>query len=954
MKRIIKCLICLMLFSLLLPAAAYADDTRNYTFPELGLMLKIPAGLIVLTRGMDSQDPELKRSGFTLDEWAKEYAQSSYYMRAIGPKWAYDITLSQLTSNTFAPYVDLGIMSDTDLQSEVDSTRSYYSGQGVKDLAVELYITPQTPYIKVQYNVVEKGKRHWKIEYRTVYRGQALYLDMYCYDGPPTQKQTSMMRGIADSAVYDERPPNGEVKTYTITDLGLKVKIPAQLITLTRGMAADDPQLKRAGMTAEQWAAQCETSEALYLRATSAYGKFEYTLRMLDDDILGKEDYASMTSEALGIVEDSYREYYAKDSDVTGFAVQPYATPTATYLVLRFHKALKDNLAYDTVQYETRRGGKIILFSFFGYDGPATLQQEEQLRNMVNSIVYAAHPVATATATPAALSTPSSSPPPAVLSAMGGSHTLAELGLRLTLPDDLVVFGQSVDPKDPNLLMLDLDAQELQTYHLEQNVYLDAIEVDCAYAIEAARCTGEEAKAFEGITSLTAETAQTVEDALWPAYTALEAKKLDIGRYETDQAIFLRVSYELPQSDPPYCAVEYLTLHEDRVIRLSLFSYEGPVTLEQKKRLKAVVDTAVLDTPHAPAVAAATPKVTGAPLGGTVYVDGKAGVRFVVPESWTRSTSFLRQSPLDVKYTSDGSTIAFSTMDFWQTYSQEEKEGLAREDINSDLVTLNQVSGALESAGLSVSSIEYETIDGIRYFRAQVELQNSRVYSLLNMDQIVHAHIQDGWLYVFQFLGKKDSPAYSDYLAVLSSAQYGDDIPEDALAAQDAALRRKNNWLPAIGGVLRAVARVLLSIVATLLVYAAPVLVYRHGLRKAPVPKAMATKLTVLYGVLALLVAVLHWILRNNAAPTAAVLLWSYGNYRILRGGKALRPQPGIAVQPSQGAAAEDTNASGSQAPQAPAAPGSIRYCVKCGTKLPSSGFYCSCCGAKIKNDVYM
>ncbi len=999
-KLIAKCLLCVLVLTLALPAMAYAADTQTYVIQEMGLTLKIPTGLIVLTRDTKPDDPQLKRSRFTADEWAREYREKNYYMRVMDPDWSYDITLTMETSPNSRPYEDLAGMSAARLQQEMDSMRAHYESLGYRDLSVQRHDTTQMPYIEVRYNESEGDLRYWTIQYQTVHRGQAIYLEIYCYNGAPTREQQAILQGIVDTAVYapaaaaspavTPRPTAtaaaAGTKTHTIREANLALKLPADLIVLTRGMAPDDPELRRSGFTADEWAQQCRESEKLYLRALDAqdfdfdiavdvytdensksfqnynlstegelkdieglyrkafsdvqgfsvdryhtaqaiyfilryqevhngspyhtvqyqtisegysinlclysYGKpvtpeQEALLRAIVDSAVfappaaaspaatpltpspapqpadgsgthtlpelgltlrvppelivltrgmspdnpelkrggfsadewaahcskneslymqamspdgnfnihvimntitgGESDYASMSADELQAIEDSYREYYAMDSSYSDLSIARYAAPQATFLVLRY-KGGQGDAVYHTLQYETVYNGKTYTLGLFNYDGPITQEREALLHGIVDSAVFA--PAAAGSPAPSVLPTPPPPSRPAALSSVGGTHTIPELGLTLTMPDDLVVFGPNIDPKDPNLLLLDLDVEDLESYHREQNVYLDAIETDWAYAIEAALCTAEGAQAFDGASSLSPEVLQAAEDFLRSAYTRKGAEKLDLGRYTTPQAVYIRARYELPDADLPVCAVEYLTLHGGRVIRLTLNNYNGPVSLEQQATLKTIVDTAVFDSS-----AAASP-----------------------------------------------------------------------------------------------------------------------------------------------------SPAVQPTATQAQSANV------------DSAPSLWKRWEPLVGRVMDLSMMMLAFMVGailTILLYTVPILIYRYAVRKTPMPKPSARKITIFSSAVALIAVTAVCLSLQMVAPAIALLLCGYANYRILTGGKAKQGQS--AAVDSAGSHVNEPAPGQDEHPQPPATPDSnARYCTKCGTKISSDGFFCAACGVRIDKGVYM
>ncbi len=80
----------------------------------------------------------------------------------------------------------------------------------------------------------------------------------------------------------------------------------------------------------------------------------------------------------------------------------------------------------------------------------------------------------------------------------------------------------------------------------------------------------------------------------------------------------------------------------------------------------------------------------------------------------------------------------------------------------------------------------------------------------------------------------------------------------------------------------------LIIFLLTALFYCVPILIYRFGIKKSPLPKNQAKKITIIYGLLAFIgvSAIKYYLLDTGSVAGGAVLLWSYINYAILKGGK--------------------------------------------------------------------
>lgn len=80
---------------------------------------------------------------------------------------------------------------------------------------------------------------------------------------------------------------------------------------------------------------------------------------------------------------------------------------------------------------------------------------------------------------------------------------------------------------------------------------------------------------------------------------------------------------------------------------------------------------------------------------------------------------------------------------------------------------------------------------------------------------------------------------------------------------------------------------ILLAIFITVVIYSLPIIIYRYAIRKSPVPRKKAKKITVIYAIVFFFLAsILLFTTETGGASGFAIILWSFINYRMLVGGK--------------------------------------------------------------------
>lgn len=80
---------------------------------------------------------------------------------------------------------------------------------------------------------------------------------------------------------------------------------------------------------------------------------------------------------------------------------------------------------------------------------------------------------------------------------------------------------------------------------------------------------------------------------------------------------------------------------------------------------------------------------------------------------------------------------------------------------------------------------------------------------------------------------------------------------------------------------------IVFGLILTIFLYSLPIVIYRYGIKKSPVEKKKAKKITIVYGLLAFLgMSALLLVTNGNVAGGGPIVFWSWINYKMLTGGK--------------------------------------------------------------------
>ena len=530
--------------------------------------------------------------------------------------------------------------------------------------------------------------------------------------------------------------------------------------------------------------------------------------------------------------------------------------------------------------------------------------------------------------------------PGAALAADTTKYTVEELGLTVTIPDDLIIFGRQIDPDDPNLSIYGLNAQELEEQYRKGNIYLNVVSPLMNYEILVTMVTYPGDMPFADLRAVPDAMMASIEETMHAGFEAIGARNIRNDRYDTQQMPYLRLHYERENAGSMIYSLQFSALVGQQFINLTLNSYGKPIASEQEDLLQGIVDSAVYEAKSTPADTASRPadiiRPSAAVQALSTYISNKGGIRFTIPAGWSEKPFTQEREAVDVKFANnEGNLILFGCTDVWSILPDEEKTGLSRSDCRNKIMSDSDVADMYQSDGMTVSSVEREVIADTEYFLVRAKKSMELGPADLNIDMTTHILIYNGWMYTFTFSGKATSTAYEDYKTLLSSAQY-DDLP--AANGSSDVLQKLAKGQPAADGATDFFAKVfalVISFALTITLYTLPILIYRYCIKKEPLPPNKARKIAVIYGICAFAASVAIFVALQDGVPGGAVFLWSYVNYRILRGGgRAGRATP--------------VNSTSGQRTDIPVQPPKALFCTQCGARLATESCHCPACGARV------
>lgn len=505
-------------------------------------------------------------------------------------------------------------------------------------------------------------------------------------------------------------------------------------------------------------------------------------------------------------------------------------------------------------------------------------------------------------------------------------YYLEELGMSVSVPSDFDVFTREAGDDDSNIDKYGIEKNELADLMKDTNIYL------CAWGtnINKEMFISMTDSLSEDYNRLSDFTLSTIASSLDSALASAGVTVTETEIYKHGQIKFIKLYSNHVFEDLEVYSLQYGTSYDGKNITISMNSYLGQFTPELEAELQSIVDSIVFDG----APQAVTSDFT--PTTAFTYTDAKSGTSFIVPANWVESEPEGDTELIDVKFLSleeSGMSMQYGVVDAWDEMTASERRGYTRADIDNSFITEDILS---EAFGVAKADVKTSTYGGREYFTATASSTSHVSILTFTLDISYAIHIDNGYIHFFVFSGTKDNEFYKDFEALLDSATYIFRYDSPGIADPST------------------VVSVFFSLLFTITIYTAPIAVYRFAIRKSPMDAKKAKRIVIIYGICAAFtVSVFRFVLHLRGHVGAAVLLWSYVNYRILIGGEAKQNNDAsgnddsdVSPVPNPLSATDEVQdcADSATAENKP----TTSFCSNCGVSQTDDGEFCSHCGAKV------
>ncbi|MDY3219852.1 MAG: zinc ribbon domain-containing protein [Candidatus Fimivivens sp.] len=347
------------------------------------------------------------------------------------------------------------------------------------------------------------------------------------------------------------------------------------------------------------------------------------------------------------------------------------------------------------------------------------------------------------------------------------TYELEELGMSIELPSNHVVFTRDIKANDPNLSAYGLTKDGMSSLMLERNIYLNAWDEDVNYEIIVTMVDSP----FEDYNQFSNTTLNGFASALETEYASMGITFIRSELYQHSQAKFVKIYISQPNNGDTAYGLQYHTVYNGKAINITLQSYSGEIDSSREASIQKIVDTIRFDTkPQFSAPPAQTKAFT--------YTDKDSGMTFTVPANWIESPMNEDREYIDVKFTSnleEGLCIIFSSQDVYELedfkaeLSATEQLLLTRDVIGNDIFTKADIA---EMYGCKEKDVLMVTYGDKEYYTAEVIKTDTSYGIPISVPMVYLLRCENGYMYMFQFNGTKDSPYFDDFINLISSAKY--------------------------------------------------------------------------------------------------------------------------------------------------------------------------------------
>ena len=442
------------------------------------------------------------------------------------------------------------------------------------------------------------------------------------------------------------------------------------------------------------------------------------------------------------------------------------------------------------------------------------------------------------------------------------TYYIREMGMKIDIPEEFVVFTRDNVPTDSELAIWGWTLDEIRAYLKTNNLYLQAVNQDLSYEISISMVE----KPLGYLNHFSENEISSALQSRKDLYTSSGDEWLGASVHHHQQTKFLKTDLKRFASGATVYAKEYFTIYEDKTISINLYSYVGEFDPSLDLKLEQIIDSVRFDSKPEYSLS-------------REYCDEESGAVFQIPEGWRlipHNTDFegTQFCPMFVPHVFFLLTCTDIYSEYLEYYAERNTTPPfeTRAEFDRIYSTRESACDTFNCEADDVQTVEYG--DVVYYYT-----KSQRTLEQNGTPVVYLTRIENGYMYFFQYYGDKENTCYPGVEQMLAGAVYPTAEEESTTQTDSSDLFAP--FHPS---------NLIFSLILTIAIYSLPIFIYRWCIRRYPVEKKKAKIIAIVYGIVSWIAmsAILFAIGEKDAAG-GAVFLWGCINYYVLIGGKDRR-----------------------------------------------------------------
>lgn len=330
-------------------------------------------------------------------------------------------------------------------------------------------------------------------------------------------------------------------------------------------------------------------------------------------------------------------------------------------------------------------------------------------------------------------------------------YILDDAGTCISMPAGMIVFTKDSTKDDPYLLRYGLTTEQFVNYMAENLLSLVGFDQDGAFEVSVAMANSP----LGNLNELSDSSMNMLSDSIMHAFQTQGALISRKNNYLSGQRTFLVHEIKQTLEGESRAALAYITIVEGKSITLTLTSYAGEVTPENKSTLDRIADSLVLGANAAMIGSVLSPSHD--------YTDAPGKITFTVPAGWFSAPAPELQGIETALFQSEtvaGTNILLVTFDVPLAITDAPRTAESVLFTKNSSLSEKEIESYID--GFRSSGNEVQSVDVVAYgsyLFYKINCVNTKAdgefAQMLSTTHIVRVH--KGRLYAFVIVGQLDA-----------------------------------------------------------------------------------------------------------------------------------------------------------------------------------------------------